>query len=196
MRRRAELLGLAIGAMGVWAIWTVAKLSPLEGPSSEGAKGSLLATLAVFGVLVYGVSAARYWVIFRHHMTLLSASVIGCFVLLSEAMIGVAVTGERNWHASWWEWHVLIVAAYVVVGLTVRREWRDERFRHLYLPTTRQRRQDVSVLFSDLVGFTSFSERSTPADAAELLSAYYAVAAPLISRQFGGEVERNSWVTG
>ncbi|MBV9166070.1 MAG: hypothetical protein JO342_07940 [Solirubrobacterales bacterium] len=27
------------------------------------------------------------------------------FVLLSEAMVGVATTGERSWHASWWEWH-------------------------------------------------------------------------------------------
>jgi class 3 adenylate cyclase len=190
MRRRAELLGLAIAAMGVWAIWTVAKLSPLDRPSSEGAKGSLLAILAVLGVLVYGVSAARYWGVFRHHMSLLPGTVIGCFVLLSEAMIGVAVTGERNWHASWWEWHGLIVTAYVIVGLAVRREWRDERFRHLYLPSTRERRQDVSVLFSDMAGFTSFSERSTPADAAELLSAYYALAAPLISRQFGGQVEK------
>jgi class 3 adenylate cyclase len=190
MRRRARLRRLAIVAMGVWAIWTVAKLSPLDRPSSEGAKGSLLAALAVLGVLVYGVAAARYWVVYRHQMTLLPATVIGCFVLLSEAMIGVAVTGERNWHASWWYWHGLIVAAYVIVGLAARREWRDERFRHLYLPTTRDRHQDISVLFSDLAGFTSFSERSTPAVAAELLSAYYAVAAPVISRQFGGVVEK------
>ena len=67
-------------------------------------------------------------------------------------MIGVAVTGERKWHASWWEWHGLIVLAYLIIGFAARREWRDERFRHLYLPTTRERRQDISVLFGDLVG--------------------------------------------
>lgn len=190
MRRRAEMRRLVMAAMGVWAVWTVAKLSPLDRPTSEGASDSLLAVMAVLGVLVYGGSAARYWVVYRERMSLLPASVIACFVLLSEAMIGVAVTGERNWHASWWEWHGLIVAAYVIVGFAARREWRNERFRHLYLPTTRERRQDVSVLFSDFAGFTSFSERSTPADVAALLSAYYAVAAPLISRQFGGEVEK------
>jgi adenylate cyclase len=43
-------------------------------------------------------------------MSLLPASVIACFVLLAEAMIGVIVTGERGWHASWWEWHGLIVS--------------------------------------------------------------------------------------
>ena len=87
---------------------------------------------------------------------LLSAAIIACFLLLAEAMIGVAVTGERKWHASWWEWHGLIVTAYVIIGLAARREWRDERFRHLYLSTTRKRHQEISILFGDLVGFTSF----------------------------------------
>ena len=115
---------------------------------------------------------------------------IACFLLLAEAMIGVAVTGERKWHASWWEWHGLIVTAYLVIGFAARREWRDERFRHLYLSTTRERRQDISVLFGDLVGFTAFAERSTPAEVAEVLDAYWGIAAPLITRQFGGEIEK------
>ena len=49
--------------------------------------------------------------------------------------------------------------AYLIIGFAARHEWRDERFRDLYLPTTRERRQDVSVLFGDLVGFTTFAER-------------------------------------
>ena len=59
----------------------------------------------------------------------------------------------------------------------------------LYLPTTRERRQDVSVLFGDLVGFTSFSERSSPAEVAAT-HAYWGAAAPLLTRRFGGEVEK------
>jgi adenylate cyclase len=110
--------------------------------------------------------------------------------LLSEAMVGVAVTGERKWHASWWEWHGLIVLAYLIIGFAVRREWRDERFRDLYLPTTRERREEISVLFGDLVGFTSFSERSSPAEVAAVLNAYWGTAAPLLTRRFGGEVEK------
>ena len=73
---------------------------------------------------------------------------IACFLLLAEAMVGVAITGERKWHASWWEWHGLIVLAYLVIGFAARREWREERFRELYLPSTRERRQEVSVLFA------------------------------------------------
>ena len=146
--------------------------------------------MAIVGTIIYAVSAARYWSIFRHRRKLLPAASIACFLLLSEAMIGVAVTGERKWHASWWEWHGLIVTAYLIIGLAARREWRDERFRHLYLSTTRERRQDISVLFGDLVGFTAFSERSTPAEVAEVLNAYWGVAAPLLTREFGGEVEK------
>jgi class 3 adenylate cyclase len=84
----------------------------------------------------------------------------------------------------------LIVLAYLIIGFAVRREWRDERFRDLYLPTTRERRQNISVLFGDLEGFTSFSERSSPAEAAAVLDAYWGIAAPLLTRRFGGEVEK------
>jgi class 3 adenylate cyclase len=189
--RRRTLLRLAVlGAMGVWFVWTVANLPPLGGPDSEAATSRLLTVIAVLGTILYAVSAARYWSIFRHDRNLLPAAVVACFVLLSEAMIGVAVTGERKWHASWWEWHGLIVTAYLIVGLAARREWRDERFRRLYLPTTRERHQNVSVLFADLVGFTGFAERSTPADVARVLDAYWGIAAPLITGRFGGEIEK------
>ena len=183
--RRAVLI-----AAVVWFAWTVAELPPLAQPTSEGGSHSLLAGLAGVGAVTYGLAALRYWFVFRDRMDLLPAAVIACFVLLGEAMIGVAITGERDWHASWWEWHGLIVVAYLVVGYAARREWRDERFRHLYLATTRERGQEVSVLFSDLAGFTPFSERSTPTEVATVLNTYYAVAAPLISRRFGGELEK------
>ena len=189
MRRRGELRGAVLIVMGVWFLWTLANLPPLRGPNSEAATGRFLAALAILGTVLYAVSAVRYWRLFRHRPTLLSMSVIACFLLLSEAMIGVAITGERKWHASWWEWHGLIVFAYLIIGFAVRREWRDERFRSLYLPTTRERRQDVSVLFGDLVGFTTFAERS-PAEVATMLNAYWGTAAPLLTRGFGGQVEK------
>src|SRR4029078_9716834 len=52
-----------------------------------------------------------------------------------------------------------------------------------------ERRQDISILFGDLAGFTTFSERSSPADVAAVLNAYWGKAAPLLTR-FGGEVEK------
>jgi class 3 adenylate cyclase len=144
--------------------------------------------MAAGGTVVYAISAARYYVVFRHEPSLLPVSVIACFVLLAEAMIGVATTGERAWHASWWEWHGLIVLAFLIVAFAARREWRDERFRRLYLPGTRERSLEVSVLFSDLAGYTSFSERVPPGEMAAMVKAYFELAAPLVARH-GGEIE-------
>lgn len=190
VRRRALLRRAVLGAMAIWFVWTVAEVPPLSRPTDEGGSHSALAVLAVAGAVVYAVAAVRYWYVYRGRLDLLPASVVACFVLLAEAMIGVAITGERDWHASWWEWHGLIVIAYLLVGYAARREWRDERFRRLYLATTRERTQSVSVLFSDLAGFTTFAESTAPAEVATVLNTYYAVAAPLIARRFGGEVEK------
>jgi adenylate cyclase len=190
IRRRSLLRVGVLAAMALWFLWTVLELPPLSGRSAEAATDRLILVLAILGTVMYAVSAARYWSIFRYRRNLLTAAIIACFLLLSEALVGVAVTGERKWHASWWEWHGLIVSAYLIIGFAAQREWRDERFRHLYLPTTRERRQAISVLFGDLVGFTGFSERASPADVAAVLNAYWGVAAPLLTRRFGGEVEK------
>jgi hypothetical protein len=154
--RDRELIRLSVVFMTVvWVVWTFAELPPLAHPTSEGATGSLLAVMAAVGAAAYAISAGRYWVVYRDDLALLPATVIACCVLLAEAMIGVAVTGERNWHASWWEWHGLIISAYLVVLFAARREWADERFRRLYLSTTRERTQEVTVLFGDLAGYTA-----------------------------------------
>ena len=190
VRHRAALRRAVLAALLVWFIWTLVELPPLDNPANEGGSRSALAVLAGFGAVAYAVAAARYWYVYRGRITLLPASVIACFTLLAEAMIGVALTGERAWHASWWEWHALIVTAYAVISYAARRQWQDERFRGLYLPTTRERVQSVSVLFSDLAGFTAFAERANPADVANVLNTYYAKAAPLITRGFGGDLEK------
>jgi class 3 adenylate cyclase len=123
-------------------------------------------------------------------MALLPASVDTCFVLVGEALVGSALVGERTWHASWWEWHALILTAYLIIFFAARTQWREERFRQLYLPATRERLQEVSALFADLVGFTTFAEQSSPEQVATMLSSYYGMATPLISETFGGDVEK------
>jgi adenylate cyclase len=60
MRRRSLLRRAVVGAMVLWFVWTVAKVAPLDRPTSEGATGSLLSVMAVLGVLLYGAAAARF----------------------------------------------------------------------------------------------------------------------------------------
>jgi len=189
IRHRSLLRGSVFAAIALWAVFSLAELPPLSGTIAEGG-GTFLRVLAAVGAFVYGASAIRYVVAFRGRMTLLPASVVACFVLVGEALIGSALVGERTWHASWWEWHALIVTAYLIILFAARNQWRQERFHQLYLPSTRERSQEVSVLFADLVGFTTFAETSSPAEVAGMLSAYYGMATPLIAGTFGGEIEK------
>ena len=180
IRHQAALQALVVVSVGVWFACTVVELPPLDRPSGESAVSIPLKVFAGLATVLYCVAAARYLAVYRAQPGLLPASITACFVLLAEAMVGVATTGERAWHASWWEWHGLILIAFLLVAFSAQREWRDERFRTLYLPTTRERTEDVSVLFSDLAGFTPFTERSEPPEVAAMLKAYYELAAPTI----------------
>ncbi|HEY6710367.1 MAG TPA: zinc-ribbon domain-containing protein, partial [Actinomycetota bacterium] len=56
-------------------------------------------------------------------------------------------------------------------------------------PPAAAERRLVSVLFVDLVGFTTLSERRDPEDVRELLSRYFDTARRLVER-YGGVVEK------
>jgi class 3 adenylate cyclase len=190
IRARPWLYAIVFAALVWWGFWTLADWPPLATALFEGGAGSALKVAAGLGALTYAAAAARLWWVHRRQPSPLVLSVCACFILLAEALVGVAFAGERKWHSAWWEWHALIVIAYLIVFAAAHHEWRDERFRDLYLPTTREHREEVSVLIGDLAGFTTFAEANDLAEVAAMLRAYYEVAAPLISRGFGGEVEK------
>ena len=52
------------------------------------------------------------------------------------------------------------------------------------------REAEVTVLFADLAGFTSFSDGKSPMDVVEMLNAYWATAVPIITEREGGLIER------
>jgi hypothetical protein len=54
--------------------------------------------------------------------------------------------------------------------LSARASWREERFAELYLPQTSAGSREISVLFADLEGFTSFSETHQPDEVARMLN--------------------------
>jgi class 3 adenylate cyclase len=148
----------------------------------------ILAVIAVPAVLLYGVAAVRYLRLWRHRPSLMLLAMMAACVLLAEAMI--AVVFARDWALSWWEWHVMLLAAYGLVALGARIQWHEERFADLYLDETVSGNRDMSVLFADLQGFTTFSERHAPAEVTAMLNAYFEVAVPPVVRRFGGEVDR------
>jgi class 3 adenylate cyclase len=181
-RLRLAVLGLMI----VWGVWSLASLPPLNRPP-QFAEGLPL-WLSVLGVLLYAASAVRYVQLWLRRPSVLLLAVPSAFILLAESMI--AITFGRNWHLSWWEWHVLMLIAFGLVALSARASWREERFAELYLPQTSAGSRDISVLFADLQGFTAFSETHAPDEVARMLNEYFAVAVPAVVAPYGGDVDR------
>jgi adenylate cyclase len=139
MRHRTLVRNALIAALAAWAAVSLAAVPPLDEPlPPEDAKGRLYA-LAFAGVALYAFAALRYLRLYRQRPARMLLSIFASLVLLAEAMIAIALS--RNWHASWWEWHLLMAAAFGLVAVTARDEYRARRslggvFSDLYLQET------------------------------------------------------------
>jgi class 3 adenylate cyclase len=186
VRRGKQVRFALLVLMVVWAVLSVGHLPPLDGAPTGVER--LPTLLAVPAIALYGLAALRYlrlWVRRRAPMLL---AVMSAFVLLAEAMVAIAFA--RNWHLSWWEWHLLMLAAFALVALGARFSWREERFSDLYLRDTVAGHREMSVLFADLQGFTTYSEGHQPDEVTAMLNAYFAVAVPAVTMPYGGDVDR------
>jgi adenylate cyclase len=187
VRRSRVLLVALVALMAAWAVVSLAELPPLDDPlASEQLDGWQL-VLAAIGVLLYGAASYGFVRLYRRRNARFVLAFTLAFVLLAEAMIAIA--WASNWQISWWEWHILMLGAFLVIGLAARREWHEERFSPLYLDETLAGAKDVSILLADLQGFTSFSERHDPAKVAAMLNAYFERLVPLME-EAGGEVHQ------
>ncbi|TDD21950.1 adenylate/guanylate cyclase domain-containing protein [Kribbella turkmenica] len=181
---RAALLML----MALWAAASVLRLPPLHGTAVPEVADGILTGLAIPAIGLYAVAAGRYLRTWWQRPSLMLLSMIAAFVLLAEAMVSLVFA--RNWALSWWEWHVLMLAAFVLVVAGVRIQWYEERFADLYVEDTVSGRRELSVLFADLQGFTTFSERHDPAEVTAMLNTYFQVVVPPVVRRHGGDVDR------
>jgi adenylate cyclase len=187
--RHAQLLrGLLLGAIALWAAWSLLSVPPLDDPTPVERASGVLLVLPAVAVMLYALAAARYLAMALHSGSPILLGVTSAWVLLAEASVAVAF--GRNWHASWWEWHLLMLVAFGAIAVVARREDAEERFSDLYLDHTAAGTREVSVLFADLAGFTSFSEGRQPREVTEMLNAYFEVAIPPIVREHGGEIDR------
>jgi adenylate cyclase len=185
---RLGLVRLAlVAALAVWAAVSLAWLPDSSDPAVPERGSSALAVPATVAVALYGFAVVRYLQLYARRRSALLLAVAAAFVLLAEAAVATAVS--RNWRASWWEWHVLMLVAIGLVGLAARREWHEERYSPLYLDETAEGEREVSILFADLAGFTGYSERHEPARVTGMLNEYFDALVPEVERH-GGEVDR------
>jgi adenylate cyclase len=188
LRRARHLRTALLVAMAAWGVASVAELPPLDDAAvPERASGPLVG-LAIAGIALYALAVVRYVALLRRRPAPLLVLMVAGFVLLAEAMLAIAYA--RNWHATWWEWHVLMLTAFGLIAWGAHRSWHEERFSDLYLDETASGEREISVVFADLQGFTAFSERHEPREVTEMLNAYFHEAVPPVVRRHGGDVDR------
>jgi class 3 adenylate cyclase len=138
-RYHGLLRGLLVGAMVAWAVLSLAQLPPLNGaPPSGEAVGAFVAVAGV-AIGFYAYAAWQYIGLYRERGGVLPFAVAVAFALLGEATLVIVVS--RNWHLSWWEWHLLMLGAFLAIAFGVRDEYQRSRsltaaFGGLYLEAT------------------------------------------------------------
>ena len=171
--------------MAAWAAVSLFGLPPLSGSPTGAERLPLL--VAVPGVILYLTAAWAYARLWLNRREAVLAAVTVAYLLLAQALVAMVLS--RNWHISWWEWHLLLLAAFAVVAVSAQRAWHEERFGGLYLEDTSAGSREMSVLFADLQGFTTFSESHGADEVTEMLNGYFAVAVPAVTAH-GGDVDR------
>ena len=192
IRRQALVRGAVLGLLVAWAVVSVTEAPPLDKPLREEVASAPLIAFATVGVLLYAIAGARYYELYEQRPGILLVGVVSAFALLAEAMIAIAF-GE-SWHASWWEWHLLMLVGFGLIAYTARLEWRAEGssaeiFADLYLDSTRGHGEEASVFFADLQGYTSFTEREGDEAAKAVTDAYFRAAAPVLANR-GGRIDK------
>ena len=268
--RHAGLLRGAVVA--VLVAWGAASILGVPAFMSEAAPAEVAPPLrlgALLAVALYAFAAWHFLRLLARRGRPLLLAVVVALVLLAEAM--VTVVFSRDWHLSWWEWHLLMAIAFGAVAFAARIEYRREgsltgAFGGLYLSGTLERlhrwhaealsdlasaqgegrsmdrildrlridgatteelalleragaelrrvdelfrpyvpqqfvdraradpgqarlgsgeEREVTVLFADLSGFTSYSERHAPTEVVELLNAVWTAAVPVVAAEDG-----------
>ncbi|HEX4249745.1 MAG TPA: adenylate/guanylate cyclase domain-containing protein [Pseudonocardia sp.] len=123
-RWQAVLTGLLVLAAVVWGVVSLGDLPPLNAPAGVRDVNGPMTVVGVVTIGLYAVAAIRYFLLYRRRPAAVLLSIITAFVLLGEAEI--AVIFAAKWHLSWWEWHLLLLAAYGFVAYSAHVQFRRE----------------------------------------------------------------------
>ena len=133
------MLGGLILLMVAWAVFSIARLPPLDGPPPPREGGGILDILSIAAIALFAFAAVQLVRFFRYRGETILLATAAAIVLLAEALIAILVS--QNWHYSWWEWHLLLLAAFLTIALAARNEYQRRgsltgAFGGLYLEAT------------------------------------------------------------
>ena len=187
LARANLLLGAVLGLIALWAVFSLARIPPLRDSLSPERVELFQTAVGGAGVILYATGAWGYFKLYRQRRARLLFTLTLAFSLLAATMVVVAFA--LNWRVSWWEWHVLMFAAFLLMSLAARAEWYEERFATLYQEQTLLGTARSASCSADLQGYTSFTESHTPAEVVKMLNAYFDRLVPLMT-DMGGVVHQ------
>jgi adenylate cyclase len=121
LRARTALLWGLIGFMALWAVGSIAQVPPLDGPPPAREGAGVLDILSMVAVGLYAFASLQLIRQFGYRGAPILLAMAAALVLLAEALIAMVVS--RNWQFSWWEWHLLLLAAFAIIALAARSEY-------------------------------------------------------------------------
>jgi class 3 adenylate cyclase len=269
LRHAALLRGALLVALIAWAAASIIGVPTLATQATPDEVAPPLRLAAILALALYAFAAWHFLRLLSRRGRPLLFAIVVALILLAEAMVAVAFS--RDWHLSWWEWHLLMALAFGAVAFGARIEYRREgsltgAFGGLYLSGTLERlhrwhaealsdlasaqaegrsidgildrlrvdgatteelalleragtelrrvdelfrpylprqfadrartdpaqarlgsgaEREVTVLFADLSGFTSYSERHAPTEVVEMLNAVWTAAVPVVAAEDG-----------
>ncbi len=164
-RRQRLLRGALVLLLVAWGLASLASLPPLDDPLAPEEAEGRLRVLAFVGVALFLAAALRYRGLYTRTRSPLPLAILTAWLLLAEAMLAIAY--GRNWQLSWWEWHVLMAVAFVLVAVVARAERRKAAaggpFASLYLEQTIAR---ANAAYAEALGQVA-EQRARAEDVAE-----------------------------
>lgn len=124
LRRQRLLRYGVIFAILLWAFLSLNELPPLETPLEEELNSGGWVVMGASAVALFLIGAFRYFLIHQRRPSAVSIALATAFVLLAESMVAVILAPA--WRVSWWEWHLLALAAFGYVWYAARLQHRHE----------------------------------------------------------------------
>ena len=142
LRHAGLLRGALLATLVAWGAASILGVPPFMAQAAPAEVAPPLRLGAILAVALYAFAAWHFLRLLALRGRPLLLAIVVALVLLAEAM--VAVVFSRDWHLSWWEWHLLMALAFGAVAIAARIEYRREgsltgAFGGLYLSGTLER---------------------------------------------------------